>query len=132
MYRPQFAYAPPQQGIVEEEFEYYFDPTNTPALKLTLQPGQQYLNIPLTTQNDADFLWRGIQCSGPGNVGVRFHDPYGNYMSDGYVPLSCYSGFTETPHLPGADPVVLEQGGGQLLGYLLRGSTLYVDVMLLS
>jgi hypothetical protein len=127
VYRPQYAYDPTPEGFEDQDFDYYYDPTNTPALSLTLTAGIPILNIPLKTQDDAEFLWRGIQASGPSDVGIRIHDPYGNYFSDAFVPLTDYSGFGAAPHIPGGSPVPLEPQSE-----FLRGVLLYVDVMLLT
>ena len=80
MYR---RYSVPQgQGIILEDFEYYFTFTSTGAGDL--------LRIPLQTDNDADFLWRGIQgdwntanndVAVVGNVGLRFYGPNGVSLS---------------------------------------------------
>jgi len=62
-----------------EDFEYYFSFTQTGAADL--------LRVPLQTDNDADFLWRGNQgdwnCANNdvatvGSVGVCFYDPGGS------------------------------------------------------
>jgi hypothetical protein len=74
MYR---RYAVPiQKGVELEDFEYYNTFTSTGAGDL--------LRVPIRTDNDADFLWRGIQgdwntanndVAVVGNVGLRFYDP---------------------------------------------------------
>lgn len=69
---------PIDQRIRLEDFEYYFTFTSTGAGDL--------LRVPLQTDQDADFLWRGIQgdwntdnndVAVVGSVGVGFRDPTG-------------------------------------------------------
>jgi hypothetical protein len=127
LFRPQFSFEQTPAGLEDQDFDYYFDSTNTPALSLALTAGIPVLNIPLITQTDAEFIWRGIVCSGPANIGLRFHDPYGNYFSDTFVPITDYAGFGAAPHVPGACPVPLEPES-----HFLKGAVLYVDVVLLT
>jgi hypothetical protein len=108
-YRPQFAYPPAPGNCRDEEFEYYFDRTNTPGLAVTLTPGQQQNNIPLVLDKDAVFLCRGIKIGNPSSVlGVQFKDPSGNPLSDNYEPAADYSGFSAQSVQPGAPPRALE------------------------
>jgi len=39
--------------------------------------------LPLTLDPDAPFEWRGVKINNPtiGNYGLRFKDPYGNYLA---------------------------------------------------
>ena len=76
-YRPQYAYEHPPPGWADEEFEYYFDNLNTPALDII--PSSK---VPLQLQPDAEFRIRGIQISGNvGNLAIRFWTPSGEQIS---------------------------------------------------
>lgn len=130
MYRPQFAYSDPPEGYADEEFSYYFDGTNTPALNGTLTPGQQINNIPLPTQMDADFIWRATLVDDPDNMlGLQFETPWGDFLSDDFVPVSqSYGGIAGAiPGVPGNQPVPLE---AEII--LPRGSVVRVNVTNLS
>jgi len=70
------------QRVKLEDYEYYFTFTSTGIGDL--------LRIPLQTDNDADFLWRGIQgdwnnlnndVAAVGDVGLCFRDPTGVALS---------------------------------------------------
>lgn len=89
MYRPQFPFATPPR-FQDKDFVHYFDQTNTPQLNnaLSLAAGQSILAIPLQLQGDAPFTLRGIKINGPANYAVKLRDPYGNYLSDDWVPLA--------------------------------------------
>jgi hypothetical protein len=94
IYRPQYAYGTPP-GYRDEQFHYAFDQSNVPALsKGNLAAAALSQNIPLPLQQDAAFIWRALECEGINNadpvVAVRFRDPYGNYLSDDFVPLDLY------------------------------------------
>ena len=104
-YRPQYAYPPPPLGYVDEEFEYYFDSTNTPALA---HPPQA--KIPLQLQPDGEFHLRGIQISGnTGNLVCRFWTPNGWPISACLVEIDrAYSGTVAGPQPIGRLPVALE------------------------
>lgn len=73
-YRPQFAYPPPPPGWRDEEFTYYFDSVDYPAL------GQLPANqVVLPLQADAEYRIRGMQISGnQGNIVARFWDSLGD------------------------------------------------------
>ena len=88
-YRPQFVYPLPPEDWVEEEFEYYFDSTNYPALAQV--PSSQ---IVLPLQADAEFRIRAFQISGnTGNLLVRFWDALGNQLSQvPVINVLAYSG----------------------------------------
>ena len=97
MYRPQFPNSVPP-GYQDKEFVHYFDQTNTPQLNnaLSLAAGATLLQIPLQLQGDAPFTLRGIVVNGPGNFALRFKDPYGNYLSDDFIPIPLRDGLEET------------------------------------
>jgi hypothetical protein len=106
LYRPQF---PIPSDARDEEFQYAFSQENTPALNLLLAPGEQTAYIPLLLESDASFFWRGLQVVGPSNYGIRFRTADGDYLSDGYMPVSVYRGFPgSVPGLPGNCPVPLD------------------------
>ena len=58
-YRPQYVMPPTPPGFVDEEFEYYFDNLNTPALA-PLVSGQSVNKVTLQLQQDAEFIWMRI------------------------------------------------------------------------
>jgi len=93
-YRPQFAYPPPPPGWQDEEFEYYFDSVNTPALAQAPVEG-----VILELQADAEYRIRAFQMSGnTGNLLVRFWTPRGDVLS--IVPVEndlAYSGTLQLP-----------------------------------
>ena len=126
MYRPQFAYPTPSQ-FEDHDFIHYFDQTNTTQLNnaLSIAAGATVLGIPLNLQNDAPFTWRGIKINGPSNFAVRFRDPYGNYMSDDFLPLPLDYGPRE-PASVGSNPVVIEEVRCP------AGSVILVDVKRIS
>lgn len=76
-YRPQYAYPPPPPGWQDEEFEYYFDITNTPALGVI--PSYR---VPLQLQQDAEYRIRAFEISGnTGKLLLRFWTPDGLQLS---------------------------------------------------
>ena len=96
-YRPQFPNQTPD-GYQDKDFVHYYDQTNTPQLNnaLSLAVGATILQIPLQLQGDAQFTLRAIKINGPANYGVRIKDPYGNYLSDDFVPIPQEYGPQET------------------------------------
>lgn len=96
-YRPQFAYPPPPPGWRDEEFEYYFDSTDYPALGIVPSNG-----IVLPLQGDAEFRIRAFQISGnTGNIAVRFWSARGDALS--LVPVENDLAYAGTVN--GAPPV---------------------------
>jgi hypothetical protein len=97
MYRPQFPFPVPDQ-FQDKDFVHYFDQTNTPRLNdaLSLAAGATIIGIPLQLQGDAPFNLRAIEINGPNNYAVRLRDPYGNYLSDDYIPIPLDYGPEET------------------------------------
>lgn len=94
MYRPQFSYPTPA-GFQDRDFVYYFDYLNTPLLNnATLAAGALVQNIPLVTQQDSPFSWRGVKIQGANGtdpvVDVQFKDPFGNLQSSDFVPIDLY------------------------------------------
>ena len=100
-YRPQFLYTPTPEGFVDEEFEYYFDSTNTQGLSAPL-PGQLTGKLTLQFQQDAEFVWRGTQISGDtGPLCIRFYDPQGYELA----AVTVENGLAYTGYLQGANPI---------------------------
>jgi hypothetical protein len=109
MIRPQFPFPTPPD-CYDEDFVYSFNSTNTPALGTSIAAGAQLQNIPLLLTPDAPFLWRGLSTP-VSNLMIRFKEPAGNYLSDGYVPIDLYTvpaGITTTQ----GTPVILEADAG--------------------
>lgn len=96
----QRIYPDPPEGYDFEEFEYVFNAQTAPSLGTLLAPGQQLLNIPLQLQSDTPFFWREIIVNAPQNgLGIKFIDPYGNTLSDGYVEGWAYAGALVEPQI---------------------------------
>lgn len=136
-------------GIRFEEYEYFFEFVNgvlatAPPWALNLQPqtpDQVFLQVPLHTDDDASFLWRGtsgmIMSKGgpgavPGNWFLRFFD-------NALVPLARQVPRPNlVPSLAGpAAELVLSNGGGRMSPhfpevYIPRGGVVNVDVGLLT
>ena len=128
LYRPHFAYPNPPDGWEEEDFVYYFDSTNTPALA-NLTNNNPVLRIPLQLQSDAPFMLRGIQVSGNlGNLYVRLWDTNDNPLSQVLQEVDRMYGGSEQGAPPiGKLPVVLDP---QIP--CPAGSFLQIDVVLVS
>jgi hypothetical protein len=135
-FRPQFAFPTPA-GVRDEQFTYTFDATNTPALSGTIPTLQTRESIPLLLQPDTEFRWRAVKISARGgsSLGVKFQDPYGNFLSDDFIP--CNAGYTPSGlgGLVGSQPVVLESEivcppGGVVWAYLENptGGTYTIDI----
>jgi hypothetical protein len=115
-------------GLEIEDFEYPFSFTSTGAGNIFKQP--------LQTDNDADFLWRGI--TGPwnlpgasqvGNVALCFYDPNGTRL--GQYPFQ--PAWQNTPVAGTLRECVLSNGGGGPNPlwpeiYIPRGGTPQVDI----
>jgi hypothetical protein len=113
-----------------EDFEYFFSFTSAGATNLYKQP--------LQTDNDADFLWRGI--TGPwnlpgasqvGNVALCFYDPNGTRL--GQYPFQ--PAWQNVPVAGTLRECVLSNGGGGPNPlwpevYIPRGGTPLVDISL--
>ena len=108
-YRPQYAYPEPPEGWAEEDFVYYFDSTNTPALA-QISVNEPLSKIPLPLQADAPFKLRGIQISGNvGNLLMRLWDAHGNALAQPLVEADrAYGGSEQGPQPIGRLPVVFE------------------------
>jgi hypothetical protein len=108
-YRPQSAYPDPPEGWKEEDFVYYFDQTNCPALAL-IPYNQPISRIVLQLEHDAPFKLRAIQISGnAASMFMRLYDPYDNPLSQVLVEADrAYAGNENGPAPIGRLPVVLE------------------------
>ena len=80
MYRPQFAYNPPDPPCHSQKCQYSFDQTNLPALTGSLAANGQTGRIPLKLDKDAPFILRGIVSQGA--LSFRLEDKDGNGLSD--------------------------------------------------
>jgi hypothetical protein len=92
LYRAQFAY-PPSRGLKDETFHYSFDGSNVAILGTGILAGKQVNDIYLQLQNDYEFACRGAKVqfsTGFSNLYLWLKDPFGNYLSQTYVPLSLY------------------------------------------
>ena len=93
-YRPQFVTAATPPGFVDEEFEYYFDQSNTPGLT-PLAGGQSVNKLPLQLQTDSEFVLRALEISGnTGPLCIRLYDPFGNELSA--VTVECDTAYDAT------------------------------------
>lgn len=109
-YIPQYITEPTPPGFVDEEFEYYFDSNNTPGLAALSTAGQQANKITLQLQQDAEFIWHGLEISGnTGPLCVRFYDPFGNELTAMQLEVDRAYGATLNAGSPiGRLPVVFE------------------------
>ena len=98
LYRPQYAFETPR-GFRDETFHYTFDKTTIAALGVTLPTLQLRNDIILQLQNDQEFVCRAIAVLGAAderagsavsNLYIWLKDPFGNYLSQTYVPISRY------------------------------------------
>ena len=150
IYRPQFAYRTPK-GFRDVEFEHFYDSTTLAALAPVSGSVSPVYSIPLNIDPDAEFRWRGVKIDHlfSLNVGLRFRDPYGNYLSDDFVPvwlafippsLTIYTGGQSCIHepeivCPASSVVLLDVcsydtvpwSSRGLLSILLTGVKRYVD-----
>ena len=108
-YRPQYAYPEPPEGTVEEDFVYYFDQTNVPALG-TIAVNTPLSKIVLQLEADAPFKLRGVQISGNvGNLYMRLYDAHDQQLSQVLVEADrAYAGTLNGTQPIGRLPVVLE------------------------
>jgi len=88
IYHPQFVYRTPK-GFRDVEFEVFYDLTTLAALAPAPGSKSPVYDLPLNMDPDAEFRWRGVKTDHllSLNVGLRFRDPYGNYLSDDFVPV---------------------------------------------
>lgn len=88
-YRPQFAYPPPPEGFIDEDFEYVFSAANTPVIAGGLLPGQMILNVSLPLEMGPEYRIRSLEVIDPsGAGGFRFRDALGTLLSEtgAFVP----------------------------------------------
>lgn len=88
MYRPQFPFPTPD-NCRDEQFSYSFDSTNTPLLGQAVLANSQTRGVPLVTQSDAPFIWRGMRFEAS-DLDLRTQDPWGNFLEDDYTPINLY------------------------------------------
>lgn len=80
MYRPQFVYLPSPKGSNDVRVSYSFDKSNTAAFVGTIPAGNAFSTpILLPTDQDADFLWRGIQIQET-DLLIGILDPFNNQL----------------------------------------------------
>ncbi len=86
IYRPQFAYPTPD-GFRDQDSDQFFDSVAVP--QLAAGGANPIYSIPLTLDPDAEFRWRGVKFDhvDAANIGVRFRDPWNNYLSDDFIPI---------------------------------------------
>ena len=132
MIRPQFPYPTPRD-CTDEDFGYIFNSNNVPALGTSITAGSQLLNIPLLLDSDAPFLWRAIALEAS-LLMVRFKEPAGNYLSQGFIPVGLYGVPSSGVVNPGTSvlqgqPVALEAdaGDGQGAIYCPAGGIVEVN-----
>jgi hypothetical protein len=128
IYRPQFAWG---EVPGEEDFRYYFDASNTPALASTVPAGAELANIPLQLQPDAPFVLRAVYMTGIPLIGyfsARLKDADGNYLGDrGLLSFLTYfpgiNRATLNPMLVAFEPSIVCRPGSVLFLYLLNISS---------
>jgi len=128
--RPQFPFSTPDQ-FQDKDFVHCFDQTTTAQLNnaLSLAVGNSILGIPLVLEADAPFTWRGVKINiagGTATFSVKFRDPYGNYLSDDFIPTNLKDAALQTT-VYGSNVVELEP---QIS--CPRGSQILVDVKRVS
>jgi hypothetical protein len=129
-FRPQSPIATPD-GYRDEEFAYSFDASNCASLVGTIPTRQGVNDIPLLLQPDTEFRWQGFKISadaGGSSLAVQLKDPYGNYLSDGVVPVNSYGVPSGLGQKIGTQPVALESEiicppGGVVWLYLYNPTT---------
>lgn len=110
-YVPQFQFSTPP-GFRDEEYAHYFDFSNTPALVTALPATSEIAGgIPLKLDSDAPFYLGGFFVQGSLGMLARFKDPFGNFLSDDYLPIEDYEGAI-------IDPGILCAPGGIVFLYL--------------
>lgn len=105
-YRPQFAY-PMVAG--EEDFVYFFNLNNLPALQLvTVAPGQAIDNIVLRVDTDAPFLVRAVKVMTPAfPFSISLKDGTGKLLSDDALPEYLIYQPSNTPDWGIAAPAII-------------------------
>jgi hypothetical protein len=136
LYRPQYAFETPR-GFRDETFHYSFDKTNVAALGVLLPTLQLRNDIILQFQNDQEFVCRAIRVLGAvteqgggtpvSNLYIWLKDPFGNYLSQTYVPISRYltgAGAGIIGRLPVIiEPEIICPAGGMWAMYLYNPTT---------
>ena len=93
MFRPQFSFQTPK-GF--KDVPYVLPVTFGQNVTGGLPAGQYYPNFILQTDNDAasifrSLFWQGEQQGETDPMQVQLRDAYGNYLTDGYIPLWLYA-----------------------------------------
>jgi hypothetical protein len=110
-YVPQFQVATPA-GFRDEEYAFYFDFSNTPSLVTALPALSEIAGgIPLKLDSDAPFYLGGFFVQGTDGMLARLKDPFGNFLSDDYVPIEDLIGLV-------IEPGILCAPGGIVFLYL--------------
>jgi hypothetical protein len=127
LYRSQFAVRPDRR-FREETFHYTFDKTTVAALGVPITAGAVVNDIYLPFQPDAEFILRGIKVSTGSNLYLWLKDPFGNYLSQTYVPLSLYLEGAGAAIATGrvcipVEPEIICPAGGNFVAYLANPST---------
>ena len=83
--------APVNVGI--EDFLYYYDGGNTPALGVSIPPGGALYQVPLILKIEIAFECQWIRLLDPTNAAaVRFRDTLGVYLNSDWLPSSNFHG----------------------------------------
>lgn len=91
IYRPHFPYFTPDD-VVDEPYEYFFDPTNTTGV--TLPALQTVFSFLFQLDKDAEFRWRGYKVGLPDTdeaIELLWKDGFGNVLSDDTINLNLYT-----------------------------------------
>ncbi len=93
MFRPQFSYSTPK-GY--KDFPYVLPVTFGQNVTVSLLAGRLYQNFLIQTDNDApsilrSLFWQGVQQAETDAMQIQLRDAYGNYLTDGYIPLWLYA-----------------------------------------
>jgi len=123
--RQQFPFPTPPD-CVDEDFVYVFNSNNVAILGTSIAAAAEVRDIPLQLEPDAPFLWRGLSVESS-NLMIRFKDPAGNFLSNGYAPINLYACPAGISAEQG-QPVALEAdaGGGQGAIFCPAGSIIQV------
>jgi hypothetical protein len=94
MNRPQYFFTTPK-GFRDMPFVRPVNPAQDDPAVASILPGQYLWNYVVTLDTDAPFLCRslfvqGLQQSEIQNLQVQLRDAFGNFLTDGFVPLWLY------------------------------------------
>jgi hypothetical protein len=125
-YRPQFVYPAIPASDLAEVFTHAFNVGNTPALDGSIPAGGFLNDIPLVLDQNAEFHWAGFKISSDddgSSLSAQLKDPFGRYLSDGFVPVnlcgvgSGLGGSVGTVPVP-VEPAIVCPPGGVVWLYL--------------